>query len=190
MSRVGFLLTLGCYKVFPFEAKLTERKHRVTEAISNTSPLLYLQRIGAIDWLWVMFERVLVPSAVVKELEHGRRRGFDWCHQSFHDHLQLQSQLVGVFGMTMVDGESTALIRQLYGPPHQRDIGLGFPVMEHHPDHRLRVRGHDDIATQGIFDRFECGNPSHQTCDVVGTIGKKATHIPPALPTSAGWLPV
>jgi len=49
----------------------------LTEAISNTSPLLYLHRIGALDWLPRLFDRVLVPGAVVEELEAGQRRGYD-----------------------------------------------------------------------------------------------------------------
>ncbi|WP_437954435.1 DUF3368 domain-containing protein [Sorangium sp. So ce119] len=34
----------------------------MAEAISNTSPLLYLHRIGAMDWLAEMFKDVWVPS--------------------------------------------------------------------------------------------------------------------------------
>ena len=38
----------------------------VSTAISNTSPLLYLYRVGALDWLGVLFEEVWIPGA-----EHG-----------------------------------------------------------------------------------------------------------------------
>ena len=44
------------------------------EAISNTSPLLYLHRVGALHWLRQLFDEVWTPSAVVNELH---RRGFD-----------------------------------------------------------------------------------------------------------------
>jgi predicted nucleic acid-binding protein len=33
------------------------------DAVSNTSPLLYLFRIGAIEWLRQLFTEVLVPGA-------------------------------------------------------------------------------------------------------------------------------
>ena len=46
-------------------------------AISNTSPLLYLYRIGVVEWLGRLFEEVWVPDAVFEELEEGSRRGYD-----------------------------------------------------------------------------------------------------------------
>lgn len=60
----------------------------MSEAISNTSPLLYLYRIGALDWLAQLFEDVWIPQAVVAELETGQRRGhvvptpalYSWLH--------------------------------------------------------------------------------------------------------------
>ena len=47
------------------------------KAISNTSPLLYLYRIGAIDWLPNLFDEVWTPEAVKNELLAGRNRGYD-----------------------------------------------------------------------------------------------------------------
>lgn len=47
------------------------------EAIVNTSPLVYLHRIGALEWLSKLFGEIWVPSAVVHELEEGQRRGYD-----------------------------------------------------------------------------------------------------------------
>ena len=38
------------------------------KAISNTSPLLYLYRVGAIDWLSKLFEEVWTTEAVQNEL--------------------------------------------------------------------------------------------------------------------------
>ena len=52
-------------------------KLSVAEAISNTSPLLYLHRVHAFDWLPRLFTALLVPGAVVRELEEGARRGCD-----------------------------------------------------------------------------------------------------------------
>jgi predicted nucleic acid-binding protein len=47
------------------------------KAISNTSPLLYLYRIGGIDWLPQLFEEVWITEAVRNELRVGRGRGYD-----------------------------------------------------------------------------------------------------------------
>lgn len=49
----------------------------MADAISNTSPLVYLYRIQAVEWLPNLFSNVWVPTAVVEELEQGQRRGFD-----------------------------------------------------------------------------------------------------------------
>lgn len=49
----------------------------MSEAISNTAPLLYLYRGGILEWLAQLFTKVWVPNAVVHELEEGRRRGYD-----------------------------------------------------------------------------------------------------------------
>ncbi len=47
------------------------------EAISNTSPLLYLYRIEGIGWLPELFGEVWVPEAVKSELEAGGSKGYD-----------------------------------------------------------------------------------------------------------------
>ena len=47
------------------------------EAISNTSPLLYLHRIGAMGWLPQLFDAVWTPDAVKRELLEGRAKGYD-----------------------------------------------------------------------------------------------------------------
>ncbi len=47
------------------------------KAISNTSPLLYLYRIGAIGWLPKLFDEVWTPEAVKNELQEGRSKGYD-----------------------------------------------------------------------------------------------------------------
>jgi predicted nucleic acid-binding protein len=47
------------------------------EAISNTSPLLYLYRIGAIGWLSQIFEEIWIPEAVQNELIAGINKGYD-----------------------------------------------------------------------------------------------------------------
>jgi len=47
------------------------------KAISNTSPLLYLYRIGGIDWLPKLFDEVWTPEAVRNELQAGQGKGYD-----------------------------------------------------------------------------------------------------------------
>lgn len=47
------------------------------KAISNTSPLLYLYRIDAINWLPKLFDEVWTPEAVKNELLAGRSKGYD-----------------------------------------------------------------------------------------------------------------
>lgn len=59
------------------------------EAISNTSPLVYLYRIQAIDWLPQIFRSVWTPTAVVEELKEGQRRGFDVPHPRRYPWLEV-----------------------------------------------------------------------------------------------------
>ena len=59
------------------------------DAISNTSPLVYLYRIQAVEWLPKLFSRIWVPTAVVEELRQGQRRGFDVPNPSMYPWLQV-----------------------------------------------------------------------------------------------------
>lgn len=61
----------------------------MSEAISNTSPLLYLYRIGVLKWLPKLFSEVWTPNAVVLELHEGRQRGYDVPSPSDHTWLQI-----------------------------------------------------------------------------------------------------
>src|SRR5262245_49154743 len=47
------------------------------DAITNTSPLLYLYRIEVLIWLDTLFGEVWMPNAVAQELAEGRRQGYD-----------------------------------------------------------------------------------------------------------------
>lgn len=47
------------------------------KAISNTSPLLYLYRIGGIEWLPRLFNEIWIPETVKNELQAGRGKGYD-----------------------------------------------------------------------------------------------------------------
>ncbi|MCS6842674.1 MAG: DUF3368 domain-containing protein [Roseiflexaceae bacterium] len=55
------------------------------KAISNTSPLLYLYRIGGIDWLPQLFDEVWTPEAVKNELQAGRSKGYDVLNSDDYD---------------------------------------------------------------------------------------------------------
>ena len=48
------------------------------DAISNTSPLLYLHRINGMSWLPRLFTGIYVPGAVVFELMEGRQKVKGW----------------------------------------------------------------------------------------------------------------
>jgi len=60
------------------------------EAISNTSPLLYLYRINALDWLPELFSEIWIPNAVVLELGEGKQRGYDVPVLSAYAWLQIK----------------------------------------------------------------------------------------------------
>ncbi len=47
------------------------------EAITNTSPMLYLYRIGVLEWLPQLCDDIWIPQAVVDELREGQRKGYD-----------------------------------------------------------------------------------------------------------------
>ena len=49
----------------------------MSEFISNTSPLLYIHRIDALDWLPTLCGEIWIPQAVTQELSEGRGRGYD-----------------------------------------------------------------------------------------------------------------
>jgi len=59
------------------------------EAISNTSPLLYLYRIEVLDWLPQLFTEVWIPNAVVLELKAGQKKGYDVPIPSSYPWLQV-----------------------------------------------------------------------------------------------------
>ncbi len=47
------------------------------EAITTTSPMLYLYRIGVLEWLPQLCDDIWIPQAVVDELREGQRTGAD-----------------------------------------------------------------------------------------------------------------
>ena len=59
------------------------------EAISNTSPLLYLYRIGVLDWLPKLFSEIWTPNAVLVELMAGRGKGYNVPNPSEYEWLKI-----------------------------------------------------------------------------------------------------
>ena len=45
--------------------------------ISNTSPIFYLHRLRLLDLLQELYQKIIVPKAIVAELEIGHRQGED-----------------------------------------------------------------------------------------------------------------
>lgn len=45
--------------------------------ISNTSPIFYLHRLRRLGLLQELYQKIIIPKAVVEELETGRRQGED-----------------------------------------------------------------------------------------------------------------
>lgn len=58
-------------------------------AISNTSPLLYLYRIGRLEFLATLFGSVWAPTAVLSELEAGAAGGHDVPSPSNYSWIQI-----------------------------------------------------------------------------------------------------
>jgi predicted nucleic acid-binding protein len=89
------------------------------EAISNTSPLLYLYRINALDWLPELFSKIWIPNAVVLELREGQHRGYDVPVPSAYAWLQIvepQSIPPELMTMDLGLGELAALALALETP--------------------------------------------------------------------------
>ncbi len=59
------------------------------DAITNTSPLVYLYRIDVLDWLHQLFNEVWLPTLVAFELQEGKRLGYDVPNPSDYAWLQL-----------------------------------------------------------------------------------------------------
>lgn len=61
------------------------------DAITNTSPLLYLYRVNVIEWLPQLFGEIWTPNAVVEELKEGQRRGYDVPTATNYDWLKIKA---------------------------------------------------------------------------------------------------
>lgn len=89
------------------------------EAVSNTSPLLYLHRIGVLEWLPKLFSEICIPNAVVLELQEGQRRGYDVPNPSDYAWLQIvepQSVPSEWLSLDLGAGELAAMALALENP--------------------------------------------------------------------------
>ena len=91
------------------------------DAISNTSPLLYLHRIGGMNWLHELFTGTYVPGAVVFELMEGRQKGYDVPNPSDYGWIRIVEPRVMPSEWFAVDlgiGEIAAMSLALERPDH------------------------------------------------------------------------
>ncbi|MGQ9554029.1 MAG: DUF3368 domain-containing protein [Anaerolineae bacterium] len=93
----------------------------MADAICNTSPLLYLYRIGAMEWLHRLFGSIWVPRAVVSELHEGQRQGYDVPNLAQYSWLNIvdsRSPPSEWLSLDLGPGELAALSLALENPTH------------------------------------------------------------------------
>ncbi|MGE5373902.1 MAG: DUF3368 domain-containing protein [Bacteroidota bacterium] len=91
------------------------------KAISNTSPLLYLYRIEAIEWLPKLFDEVWTPEAVKSELLAGRNKGYDVPDPTDYSWLNIvdpKSMPSEWLALDLGAGEIAAMALALENPSH------------------------------------------------------------------------
>jgi hypothetical protein len=85
--------------------------------ISDTGPLSYLHRLGRLDLLPTLFGRILVPPAVVAELNVGHRLGYDLPDVAGLGWIEIQGPpahaLRGIDGLDAGETEAIALATTL-----------------------------------------------------------------------------
>lgn len=59
--------------------------------ISNTSPLFYLYRLGHLQLLQQLYKHIVIPEAVVDELEAGREQGEEVPNIAEYDWIEVRS---------------------------------------------------------------------------------------------------
>jgi predicted nucleic acid-binding protein len=136
-------------------------KTQMPKAISNTSPLLYLYRIGAIDWLPRLFQEVWAPDAVKNELLAGKSKGFDVPNPSDYPWLIIvdpRSMPSEWLAIDLGNGEIAAMALALENPTHiiLLDDGLARRTAK---AAGLQVWGTLKVLveakSQGLIDRIE-----------------------------------
>lgn len=91
------------------------------KAISNTSPLLYLYRISAIDLLPKLFDEVWTAESVNNELLAGRNKGYDVPNPADYPWLQIvtpKSMPSEWLALDLGAGELGAMALALENPGH------------------------------------------------------------------------
>jgi uncharacterized protein len=87
--------------------------------ISNTSPLFYLYRLGHLELLQKLYQQVIVPEAVVRELKAGQDQGEDTPEVNDYDWIEVRSvrvpRLIGLI-TDLGAGEAEALALALEEP--------------------------------------------------------------------------
>ncbi|WP_437929261.1 DUF3368 domain-containing protein [Sorangium sp. So ce291] len=100
--------------------------------ISDTGPLSYLHRLGHLGILQQLYRQVLVPPAVVAELNAGLRLGRDLPDVTTLDWIELRSPpahaLQGIDGLGAGETEGIALSRSLAGSLVLLDDGYARKV--------------------------------------------------------------
>ena len=93
----------------------------MARVISNTSPLLYLYRIGGIHWLPQLFDEIWAPEAVRNELMAGRSKGYDVPNPVDFEWLQIinpKSMPSEWLALDLGAGEIAAMSLALENPNH------------------------------------------------------------------------
>ncbi len=93
----------------------------MTSVISNTSPLLYLHRVGALDLLPKLFDAIWIPEAVTDELLVGKSKGYDVPFPGEFAWLQIvnpKSMPSEWLALDLGSGEVAAMSLALENPKH------------------------------------------------------------------------
>lgn len=93
----------------------------MSNVISNTSPLLYLHRVGAIALLPKLFDEVWVPDSVKDELLAGQTKGYDVPNPAALDWLRIvnpKSMPSEWLALDLGAGELAAMALALENPTH------------------------------------------------------------------------
>lgn len=84
--------------------------HRIV--IVNTSPLFYLHRLGHLNLLEKLYNEIVVPNAVVNEIEEGRRLGEDVPDMAIYKWIRTKNVTIPEFIKMITDlgsGEAEVL---------------------------------------------------------------------------------
>jgi len=93
----------------------------MSKAISNTSPLLYLYRVGAISWLPRIFDEIWTTEAVSQELLIGQAKGYDVPTPTEYSWLHIvnpQAMPSEWLALDLGVGELSAMALALENPSH------------------------------------------------------------------------